>query len=351
MSGLHLRPLCGVAFGVAVGCQAPSASEAAPPPPLPERLSETGLFDESGTTIASPLRSFSPQYPLWTDGADKERWVDLPPDASIDASDPDAWQFPVGTRFFKQFSFGRPLETRVMERTSDGWRFATYVWQADGADALLAPAAGRARAVTLPDGSTRDIMGEHECRLCHDNGATPVLGFSGLQLSTDRDPNAPHARPRGADEVDLSTLLAEGLLVGWEHGSAPRVEARTATERAAVGYLHGNCAGCHRPGSAVASNGLLLQYPVAATEPGGTPPAIATTVGVASRYPMPGRPATTAPRIAAGAPEDSVLLHRVRSTSPASRMPPMDSRVVDEDAVELLTRWIDEIPTNPNGTS
>jgi hypothetical protein len=56
--------------------------------------------------IAEGVRPFSPQYPLWADGATKLRWVSLPKGGTIDAKDPDAWRFPVGTRFWKQFSFG-----------------------------------------------------------------------------------------------------------------------------------------------------------------------------------------------------------------------------------------------------
>ena len=47
----------------------------------------------------------------------KRRWISLPPGSAIDASDPDAWAFPVGTRLWKEFSFGgQRVETRYMER-------------------------------------------------------------------------------------------------------------------------------------------------------------------------------------------------------------------------------------------
>ena len=70
---------------------------------------------------------------------------------TIDAKDPEAWRFPIGTRFWKQFSFGgRKVETRYLEKTGrDAWVYATYVWSEDQRDATLAPAAtglqGRAR--------------------------------------------------------------------------------------------------------------------------------------------------------------------------------------------------------------
>ena len=40
----------------------------------------------------------------------------------------------------------------------------------------------------------------------------PVLGFSALQLSPDRDPLAPHAEPARPDHADLRSLVARGWL-------------------------------------------------------------------------------------------------------------------------------------------
>ncbi len=88
--------------------------------PLPGRLSQTGLYRAgSSTEIAPDHLPYAPQYPLWSDGASKRRWIWLPPGTQIDASDPDRWQFPIGTRFWKEFSFGERTETRYLERLSD----------------------------------------------------------------------------------------------------------------------------------------------------------------------------------------------------------------------------------------
>ena len=54
-------------------------------PRVPERLSQTGLFETGRVDrIDARNRPFSPQYPLWSDGARKSRWVYLPPNATID---------------------------------------------------------------------------------------------------------------------------------------------------------------------------------------------------------------------------------------------------------------------------
>src|SRR3954462_6999467 len=112
----------------------------------PATLQDTGLYSDFRTLTVDPQHlAFSPQYPLWSDGATKRRWVSLPPGTAIDGSDPDAWIFPVGTRFWKEFSFnGQRIETRYLERRADGqWLYAAYAWSPDGREAQLVPARGK----------------------------------------------------------------------------------------------------------------------------------------------------------------------------------------------------------------
>ena len=112
-------------LGIALLLSAPPAAVAVPSDhsavrPLPLHLSETGLYVKgSATEIRPELVHFSPQYPLWSDGATKRRWIELPRGTFIDASNPDAWEFPPGTRLWKEFSVGRPVETRFIERLAD----------------------------------------------------------------------------------------------------------------------------------------------------------------------------------------------------------------------------------------
>lgn len=90
-------------------------------------------------------RAFTPQYPLWSDGAGKRRWVQLPAGSTIDISNVDRWNFPVGTRFWKEFEFdGHQVETRFLWKVSEGnWVFASYAWNAGQTDAVLVPEGGR----------------------------------------------------------------------------------------------------------------------------------------------------------------------------------------------------------------
>jgi len=308
--------------------------------PVPQRLSETGLFVPGSTRVASGVMPFSPQYPLWSDGTRKRRWIQLPPGAAIDASRVDAWDFPVGTKLWKEFGYGRAIETRLIERVADGsWRFATYVWSADGSDALLAPADGAVVPVSDAPGGRYAVPGRGDCVACHEGAAVPVLGFTALQLSPDRDPLAPHADQPRAGDVDLRSLVARGVLRGLPSGllaAPPRIEAPSPTARAALGYLHGNCGHCHNAAGALTGLDLVL-----AQQADGVAHSAQRTLesllGHASRFRPHGGEATQ--RIAAGR-GGSVLTLRMKTDNPLARMPPLGVRVVDTEGVALIERWI-----------
>jgi mono/diheme cytochrome c family protein len=283
-----------------------------PAAPLPERLQDTGLYDADGR-IAAGVLEFSPQYPLWTDGAGKRRWISLPPGGVVDATDPDAWNFPPGTRLWKQFSADRPLETRLIERGADGrWRFAAYVWNEDGTEARRAPEGGvtLTGVAGMPGGRYR-VPAQADCVACHEASPARVLGFSALQLSADRDALAPHATPAPAGSL-LPDLAARGWLSGLPAQllhEPPRIQGRTPEERAALGWLHGNCGHCHNDRGPLASLGLVLARSSDGARPG---------------QPLP----------------MARMLERLRSTNPFTRMPPAGVQVADHEAIDLVERGL-----------
>lgn len=246
---------------------------------LPERLSQTGL-GEAG------VRIFEPRFALWSDGAAKRRWISLPAGTAVDASQPDAWSFPAGTRLWKEFSVdGRPVETRVITLGTDGrWQFASYVWQGD--DAMRAPARGQ--VLTLPGGKRYDVPSVGDCMACHAGARSPVLGFAALQLG----PSVP-------------ALLREGLLkhapAAWAT-QAPDFTAAGPAEHQARGYLHANCGHCHFDGG----------VPV--------PLRLALDVGAAP----------------APVPDAAAVLRRAGTRNPYQQMPPLGTREVDAKGLALL---------------
>jgi hypothetical protein len=303
---------------------------------LPQRLSDTGLFAPGAPTqLRVDVLSFSPQYPLWSDGATKRRWISLPAGTAIDASNPSAWEFPRGTKLWKEFAHGRAVETRFIERLTDGsWRFAAYVWNEQGTDAQLAPANGA--SVTLDAKRRYSIPGEADCRACHEGGAVPVLGFSALQLSPDRDPLAPHAEAPSADHLNLNSLVERGLVKNLPQSfidTPPRIHATTPTARAALGYLHGNCGHCHNDAGSLASMELPLQ------QTGQASATLQSLINAASRFRMHG----VDRRVTPGNATSSALAARMRSRNPYTQMPPIGTSIIDADALALVERWINEL--------
>jgi hypothetical protein len=285
----------------------------------PPRLSETGLYDSSGAIDTRNL-PFVPQYPLWTDGAQKLRWIRLPEGAKIDVSDIDAWRFPIGTRLWKQFAWGgRKVETRMIWKAGeDDWIFATYVWSEDQTDALLAPETGIPNAVEVGRGKRHSIPAVEDCQNCHQSSPAVVLGFNALQLSDDRDALAPHAEPLLPNALTLRMLVKTDRLSPARPDLAsnpPRIRESDPVARAALGYLSGNCGGCHNDRGPLARLGLVLLHNTASE---GVPePARVTAVDAVGRYAMPGIAVESSRTVAPGAPERSTLLHRMRSRRPS----------------------------------
>jgi len=103
--------------------------------PFPRKLSETGLFASTADHIpAEGLIPYSVNAPLWSDHAEKDRWIALPGMSQIDFDSvvyphgpayPDpGWRFPDQTVLVKTFSLemeaGNPasrrrLETRLLQ--------------------------------------------------------------------------------------------------------------------------------------------------------------------------------------------------------------------------------------------
>ncbi len=319
---------------------------------LPQHLGDTGLYVAGSLSQVSPdVLPFSPQYPLWSDGAAKRRWIWLPPGTSIDAASPDAWDFPRGTKLWKQFAHGSVIETRYIERGADGaWRFGSYVWNADGTDAVLAPMRG-IRDLPAPKAPNAHytIPSEDDCRACHEGAPVPVLGFSALQLSPDRDPLAPHAE-RLAGAVDLDSLSKRGLLRNFPVyllARPPRIAAANPAERAALGYLHGNCGNCHNnegPLSVLEMN-LAQRVGAPVQETSHANQVLGSLVGVESGFRPAGAPGD-ARRIVPGHSDASVITLRMNSRDPLQQMPPLGTSAVDAEAVALMARWIEGLAKN-----
>jgi hypothetical protein len=315
---------------------------------LPQRLSETGLNSVQGSKGPGVQGfAFSPQYPLWSDGASKRRWVHLPAGTTIDVSDPERWEFPEGTKFWKEFSVGgRKVETRMLWKHNGEWQFGSYAWNDAQTDATLVPDTGFTTSTEVAPGKRHRIPGTTECRACHVTNRVEILGFNALQLSTDRDSDAPHSEAVTPDMITLRTLIEEKRLAPAREdwlSSPPRIAAPDAASRTVFGYLSANCGNCHNTSNDLTNLdfdlGAVTSRPVLPC-----PTTLKTTLDRPGRWEIADAPAGTSRRLAPGRPDLSSLLARMRSRRPMSQMPPLGTVVVDDAAVAMVAKWIEAAP-------
>jgi uncharacterized repeat protein (TIGR03806 family) len=344
--------------------------------PFPRKLSETGLFASTKDhRPAKGLIPYSVNAPLWSDGAEKERFLALPGDSQIEVDDvvyPHGpayadlgWRFPDDAVLVKTFSLDmkagdpatrRRLETRILQhRKMPGnddeygaqyWFGYTYVWNEDQTDAELLGPEGLDREYVVQDPETGErkvnwrFPSRTECALCHTMAAKYILGVTTLQMNKDHDYG-------GVIANQLATLEHLGILktpLVKRPAELPRLvdyqDASQDLHLRARSYLHANCAHCHRTwGGGNAEFELHASIPLTETK-------------TVNARPGQGEFNLADPRIIApGAPERSLVLHRMQLTG-LGRMPHIASREVDEGAVQLLREWIlklhdEELHTRP----
>lgn len=325
MRGVDLAATCLLLIAPTAGCdftQCPTPAELHTAD-LPARLSETGLYSDVATSaLADGVAPYAPRFELWSDGAEKHRWILLPVGTRIDTSDMDNWIFPEGTKVWKEFRRdGVRVETRLFQKVGPGegdWVGVAYVWSADQRDAIATP-----EGATDALGTAHDVPTAGQCTGCHAGRTSRVLGFSAIQLSTTAPPGG----------LDLQGLIAAGRLSDPPSGdfSLPGDE----TEQTALGYLHANCSHCHnqhRP----ASDGPRCYDPRKELDFG----LYVDELGAPERT---GAYRTTEGVITPGDSEDSDVVDLVSKRSGRKHMPPLGTELVDEDGVELLRNWIDRM--------
>ena len=118
------------------------------------RLSDYGFFtgDIRLQQPAAGVIPYSLNTALFSDHAEKLRFVRMPEGQVIPYNDTATFDFPVGTALVKTFYFpidardlskGRRLmETRVLLHEANGWKAYPYIWNEEQTDALLDVAAG-----------------------------------------------------------------------------------------------------------------------------------------------------------------------------------------------------------------
>jgi len=305
---------------------------------LPGELRCTGLYsDWQERTLRCGVRPYTPSYQLWSDGAAKKRFVWLPPGSTIDVSDPDEFDFPVGTRFWKEFHVGETGaqklgETRYLLKTEAGWLYTAYVWSEDGTTATQIN-----EGVSDLFGTGHRVPSREQCKACHEGREDLILGWDFIMLA------------EGASDLTAQMLADEGWLSGLDESLLDLKIPGDEVESAALGYLHANCGiSCHNTTTFAAANpsGLYLRLNV---EEMASAPDSAAAAGI-NQDPSPNADLGQLPEpnldyydFRPLDPQRSLVLARMNHRGSASAMPPLGTHVVDDAGVEIVRAWIESM--------
>lgn len=291
--------------------------------PLPPSLFETGLYENEDTeTLGAGVQEYTVRYPLWTDNAEKRRFVWMPEGEKIKANNVDFWKFPTGTKVWKEFALeGKRLETRYLVKTgpfAQDWRMVSYIWELDGASASKSEA-GAENVL----GTGHDVPGTDDCKRCHRHQPDILIGVSGIQLN------------HNDVGLNLTSLIADDLITDEVESTNYEIPGK-GDAKAALGYLHGNCGTCHHDTSDVQESITMRLFLTAESLTSVEDTTIyQTTVGKPLSLPLKG--ATSL--IEAGIPGQSAIFLRTGRRKDG-QMPPLGTEIVDASAQSVLEAWI-----------
>ncbi|GAB4056003.1 SO2930 family diheme c-type cytochrome [Spirosoma litoris] len=315
---------------------------------IPEKLSDYGFFKgkPANQEPAAGVVPYALNTPLFSDYAEKLRFIKLPSGQSVAYNDSAVLNFPIGTTLIKTFYYpndfrdpakGRRLmETRLLVHQPEGWKAFDYVWNDEQTDAFL-EVAGDTKAVNYIDskGVTHQqnytIPNLNQCKGCHNRSETMTpIGPSVRQLNGDLAYGA-------TNENQLLYWKKAGMLTGLPAlANCPKTpiwnkpETGSLNDRARA-WLDINCAHCHNPKGPAMTSGLNLS--ISETDP--------TALGILKTPVAAGRGSGGHPfDIVPGKPDESILIYRLNSTDPGEMMPELGRKVVHIESVELMREWI-----------
>jgi uncharacterized repeat protein (TIGR03806 family) len=299
------------------------ASPAAPADPTSALLSATGCVSPQSSAPPPGAIPYSVASPLWSDGAQKDRWLFVPQGAKIGVRSDGDFDLPPASVAVKTFSVaGKKVETRLLVHYEDGsWAGYSYEWKDDQSDAVL-----------LTEDKTKDLGGgaswtypsRSECLACHTAAAGFSLGLEARQLNHDG------VLDRFADV--LQAPVAKDQFPPLAAADTPGA----SSEERARGYLHANCSICHRPGAGAGAATFDLRRDRTFAE--------TRTCNVAPQAGTLGK--TDAKLIVPGDPSRSAIALRMRALD-GTRMPPLATHVVDEAGAAAIETWIRELTACP----
>lgn len=294
---------------------------------MPATLAEFGFFTDAPRQVpAARVTPYRLNTPLYSDGAEKLRFVYLPPGTQARAAGEGLLDLPVGAALIKTFAFAenggrRLIETRVLLHRADGWTALPYVWNAEQTEARLAIAGAKVPVVTpVGEAITYRVPNKNQCKDCHGlDGKVVPLGPKARNLSA-----AWLADYTRAGQLDAVPQVAKPLPMWEDHANVSAADAARA-------YLDVNCAHCHRPGATASNSGLDLRWEQSDPK----------ALGLMKRPVAAGRGAGNLLfDVVPGKPAESIMVHRMASTEGGVAMPELGKATVDREGLAVVERWI-----------
>ncbi len=302
---------------------------------LPAKLSAFGIFRPGTSEPIDALLPYTLRTPLFSDYADKQRLIWVPPGEKARVAEDGHIDFPLGSMIVKNFAWpdhngGRPVETRLLLHRASGWTALPYIWDADGKDATLA-LAGRRVPVSFksPGGDAHSIRyavpNKNQCKECHSKrGAIVPIGPKASNI----DFAAALSRP------EFARFFAEAPATAMPMPRWDDPATGSIAERARA-YLDVNCAHCHNPEGSASNSGLFLRW----SDP------VGVNYGIRKRPTAAGRGSGGMEfAIWPGDPDQSFLIYRLESLEAGIAMPEVGRSTVHKEGAALLRQWIAEMP-------
>ena len=289
----------------------------------PATLSEYGFFaDPAAQQPGAGVTPYRLNTPLWSDGAEKLRFVYVPAGTKALAAGPGLLQLPVGAALIKTFKLsGKLIETRVLLHRAAGWVALPYVWDVDQREARLT-LGGKRIALTGEDGLPLSyaVPNKNQCKECHGvAGQVTPIGPKAYNLAPAWLTSFQHA-----GKLDQVPVVARRIPLWETRTAAPAADA-------ARGYLDVNCAHCHNPQGAASNSGLYLGW--LERDP--------IKLGLGKRPVAAGRGSGNLDfDIVPGDPAHSILYYRMASLEGGVAMPELGRAKVDPAGLAAVQRWI-----------
>ncbi len=328
-----------------------SHRENRPPEKPKDTLSAYGFF-EGPLSLLKPAEGVVPyglETPLFSNYAEKERFIKLPAGTTAQWSADGVFDLPTGTYLIKSFYYPndfrnpdkgrRIIETRLMYHDESGWQTWPYIWNEGQTEAHYDPT-GQTTEISYINADGKNIRthylvpNKNQCKGCHlQNRQVVPVGIAARHLnSTYRYSSGP--------ENQLQHWKQQGLLSGLPEGeitsNANWLDEQESIEARARAYLDINCGHCHRPDGPANTSGLFLH----AQETG------LTALGVMKTPVAAGRGSGNRRYdIVPGKPDASILLFRMQTNDPGIAMPEVGREQLHKEGIALIREWIKQMKT------